>query len=209
MQKTKDDPVPRNGCGTDLGITGCRFSLSVMSDDYANRILDAIGRVDTRKVWSGTDALSTIYRGKRVQVLDAVGACLAHVNDGRTHVTMEATFSRGCPGDSAADSYLAEDDEPANADAIRADGNSPVLGKISFYPMGEPRYMDHIAQVVDLTKGRGVFSGVSHYATELRGGLSDILDCIGEIMAHAEGRVAHYVLQATFSMNSPSLADRG
>ena len=208
MERTEDAPVPWEGCGADRGITGCRFSLSAMNDDYANVILGAIGRVNTQKVWSGTDALSTVYRGKRAHVVDAVRACFVHVNDDRTHVTMEATFSKGCPGDTDGDSFLAEDDTPVNVLVSPTGKKTNVLGKISFYPLGVPQYMEHIAHAVNLTKGRGVFKNVSHYATELQGDVNDIFDCLNEIMDYAEKNVAHYVLQTTLSINSPSMANR-
>ncbi|MCL2191096.1 MAG: Ykof family thiamine-binding protein [Treponema sp.] len=204
MEKQKDVPIPWKGCGTNREITGCRFSLSVMGDDYVNVIMNALGRVNTKKVWSGTDALSTVYRGKRTHVVDTVKACLVHVNDDRTHITMEATFSKGCPGDTDGDSFLAEDDAPANLAGKRFN----VLGKISFYPMGEPQYMEHIAHAVNLTRDRGVFKNISHYATELQGDVCDVFDSLNEIMDYAENNVAHYVLQTTLSVNSPSLASR-
>ena len=193
---------------TNMAITGCRFSLSVMSDDYANIILNAIGCVDTQRIWSGTDALSTVYRGERSRVVDAVKSCFVHVNDGRTHITMEATFSKGCPGDTSGDSHLAEADAPAAAPTNRAGKNFDVLGKISLYPLGVPTYMEHIAHAVNIAKDIGVFKGVSHYATELQGDVDGIFDCLDEIMGYAEKNVAHYVLQTTLSVNSPSMASR-
>ena len=205
MEKTADASVPWNGCGTNGKITGCRFSLSVMSNDYANVILNAIGRVNTQKVWSATDALSTVYRGKRVHVVDAIKACFVHVNDGHTHITMEATFSKGCPMDTDGDNCLAEEDTLTNDRTVK---NFNVLGKISFYPMGVPQYMEHIAHAVNLAKGRGVFKNISHYATELQGDVNDVFDCLNEIMVYAEKNVAHYVLQTTLSVNSPSLVNQ-
>ena len=209
MEETKDVPVSRKNGGTNAGITGCRFSLSVMSDGYANAILGAVGRVNTRKLWSGTDALSTVYRGKRVHVVDAVKACLVHVNDGRTHATMEATFSRGCPGDADGDSPddVPTDDAPVNAALNPADKKFNVLGKISLYPLGIPEYTEHIAHAVNLTKDMGVFKNVSRYATEMQGDVDDIFDCLNAIMNRAEESVPHYVLQVTLSVNSPSLAN--
>jgi len=175
-----------------------------MSDGYAGAILDAIGKASTQNVWSGTDALSTVYRGKRAHVLDAVEACFASANDGRTHVTMEATFSRGCPGDSGGDFLLAADDAPLNPRGKKFD----ILSKISLYPLGEAGYMDRIARAVGIAKERGVFRRSSHYATELQGDLGDVFDCLGEIMAYAEASAAHYVLQVTLSANSPAVTNR-
>jgi len=187
--------------------TGCRFSLSVMSDGYAGAILGAVSRVSARNVWSGTDALSTVYLGGRAHVVDAVKACFVHANDGRTHVTMEATFSNArADGDEGGDlPAVAPDAELAN----RAEKKFDVLSKISLYPLGAPNYMDHVSHADALAKGRGVFKKNSRYATELQGDVNDVFACLEEIMRYAEESVAHYVLQATLSANSPSLAGAG
>ena len=57
------------GCGgSGTGITGCRFSLSPMTDDFVDIILGAVGKTRTDKVWQETGKLSTIYRGKQIHV---------------------------------------------------------------------------------------------------------------------------------------------
>ena len=106
-----------------------------MSDRYIDIILDAVKKVDTRKVWNTTDKLSTIYRGKRVHVTDAAKACFVNAYQENVHMVMEATFSKGCPGDTDADSFLSEDDELLNQKNI-ADKHFTVLCKFAFYPMG-------------------------------------------------------------------------
>lgn len=51
--------------GSNMEITGARFNLSPMSDDFVSIILGAIKQVDLSKVWAETDHISTVYRGKR------------------------------------------------------------------------------------------------------------------------------------------------
>ena len=182
-------------------ITGCRFSLSVMSDNYANLILNAIKEVDTKNVWSSTDALSTIYRGKRVHVVDCVKNVFTKVNDGKTHITLEATFSKGCPCDIDGDCILAESDEPPGGSAVSFD----VLSKISFYPLGTAKYMEHIAAVVNMAKENKLYKKSSHYATEIEGDVNEIFDYFNQVLQYAEENIDHYVLQVTLSVNSPSL----
>ena len=200
MEKNKN--YPWKGCGTDKEITGCRFSLAVMSDDYADMILQALKHVDKSKVWSHTDALSTIYRGKRVHVVDTVKSCFVNVNDGKTHITMEATFSKGCPGDVDEDSLLVNTGEPIH----NVKKNFPVLSKISFYPLGITDYMDHIAYIVNAAIDKGLYKGSSHYATELSGDVHEIFNYFQEMMEYAEKHIDHFVLQVTLSVNSPSQA---
>ena len=82
---------PAGSCGASKDITGCRFSISPMSDDFINIILSSISKVDTSKLWSKTDKLSTIYRGKRCHVLDALKACFIYSYRKDVHSTMEIT----------------------------------------------------------------------------------------------------------------------
>jgi uncharacterized protein YqgV (UPF0045/DUF77 family) len=194
---------PWRGCGATREITGCRFSISAMSDDFVSMILGSIKNVDTKKVWTTTDALSTIYRGKRIHVLDCVKSCFANVNDGKTHITTEATFSKGCPGDTDDECYLSEDDILLNKSSKKFE----VLSKIAFYPLGITNYMDHIAYVVRLAMEKGLYQESSHYATMLKGDINDLFDYFNLALEYAEKNISHYVLQATLSVNSPTKKD--
>jgi len=182
-------------------VTGCRFSLSVMSDSYVNMIVGAIKKVNTANVWSATDALSTTYRGRREHVLDGVKGVFTAVNDGRTHITMEAAFSKGCPNDSDDDYVLAEDGTLLNQSSEKFG----VLSKIAFYPLGTERYMEHISAVIKMARERGIFGKISHYATEISGDVNEIFGFLGDALEYAEKNTEHYVLQTTLSVNSPSL----
>jgi len=181
-------------------ITGCRFSLSVMKDDYVKHIMQTINQVNTEAVWSGTDALSTTYRGRRIHVVDAMRAFFTHANDGKTHVTLEACFSKGCPCDTEADSYLAQDDTLRNPVRKHFD----VQAKMAFYPLGILDYMDKIAHVVNLAHTHGLNPQPSHYATALSGDVQVLFDYFDTVLAYAESQIDHYVLQVTLSVNSPT-----
>ena len=196
----KNSAYPWGGCGTDKDITGCRFSLSVMSDDYVPIILSAVEGVNTAHVWSATDALSTIYRGKRIHVVDAIQGFFAKAYRPDKHITLEATFSKGCPGDVEEDAVLMESDVLLNP----TDKSFPVRGKIAFYPLGVVAYMDHIAYVVRLAMEKKLYKNASHYASELEGDVSELFAYFNEVLAYAEENIEHYVLQATLSVNSPT-----
>jgi len=191
---------PWRGRGTTKDITGCRFSVSSMSDNFISMILGALKKVDTKKVWSATDVMSTVYRGKRIHVTDCLKACFAHFNDGKTHITMEAAISKGSPGDADDDVYLAEDDVPLNNTRIKF----TTFSKMSFYPLGIADYMDHIAHVIRLAMDRGLHVETSHYATMLKGDINDLFDYFDAALIYAEQNIPHYVLQITLSANSPS-----
>jgi len=199
MEQNK--PYPWSSCGSDKEIAGCRFSLAVMSDQYVDKILGALGRVDTSHVWSATDLLSTTYRGHQTNVINTVKDLFVEVNDGETHITLEATLSKGCPGD-------VEEDIPmklAPTKVVSASKKFPVHVKFSFYPMGEGDYMAHIAHIVNLAIDKGIYDRPSHYATQLYGDVNELFDYFHDIMAYSDEHLDHFVYQITLSVNSPSL----
>jgi len=194
------------GCGTtgaSMAITGCRFTLAPMCDDYVDVILSAIGKVDTSKVWKATDKLSTVYRGKQLHVEDALKACFIHSYREGTHMTLEATFSKGCPGDTDADCFMAEDDTPLNAPATQ-DIHFPVACKIALYPLGVPNYMEHIATVVNHAIDLGIYERSTHYCTILACDVQALFDYIHYVNDYCGRHLSHYVFEVTLSVNSPT-----
>lgn len=194
------------GCGASgasRAITGCRFTLSVMSDRFIDVILGSLEKTDTGKVWKMTDKLSTVYRGKQIHVEDAVKACFMNAYTEGVHMTMEATFSRGCPGDTDADVYLAEDDVPVNEPNLK-DVHFPVVCKISLYPMGIANYMEHIAKVVNHAIDLGIYSGSSHYCTILECDVQELFAYFDYVNTYCAENLSHYILEATLSVNSPT-----
>lgn len=194
------------GCGgTDASraITGCRFSLNVMTDRFIDVILGSLAKTNTEKVWSMTDKLSTVYRGRQIHVEDAVKACFVHAFTPGVHMTMEATFSRGCPGDTDADNLMLEDDEAVNA-AGMADIHFPVNCKISLYPMGVSNYMEHIAKVVNHAIDLGIYEKSSHYCTILKGDVHELFDYFHYVNSYCSENLSHYIFEVTLSVNSPT-----
>lgn len=185
------------------GITGCRFSLAPMTDRYVDVILDAVAQVDTSKVYAITDALSTVYRGKRRHVLDALKACFVHAWQTDVHMTLEATISRGCPGDTEGESFLGADDTPCNEPHI-ADRHFEVLSKISLYPMGVADYMPHIAHIVNHAVDLGLYDHSAHYVTVLKGDVQDLFSYFADALEYCNETLGHYVLELTLSVNSPT-----
>ena len=189
-------------CGS-KAITGCRFSLAPMCDDFVQVILGAVGKTDTSKVWKQTDKLSTVYRGKACHVEDAVKACFLHAYREDVHMTMEATFSKGCPGDTEADCLLAADDELCNEDAVK-DVHFPVNCKISLYPMGVENYMEHIAHIVNLSIDLGIYDHSTHYCTVLSCDVQELFSYIRDVNAYCAENISHYIFEVTISVNSPT-----
>lgn len=188
--------------GSTMGITGARFNLSPMSDDFETIILDAIKNVDLSKVWAETDHISTVYRGKEEAVFDALKAAYVFAYREGVHMTLEATVSKGCPGDSDSDYTLAFDNPKVNKEKTETI-DFPVIGKFALYPMGSDNYMATIAEVVNEGIERGVVTGSGHYGTNLGGNVQDVFDYLEYVSNKVGSEVSHYVSQITLHCSVP------
>lgn len=197
------EDLPWSGRGTDLPISGCRFSLYPMDSNFVPIILGALEKTDTSCVWKESDALSTVYRGKLPYVVDAVRALFVNAFHDGVHMALEGQFSKGCPGDISGDSVLDCEGEAPNA-ASTADVHFPVKCKFALYPMGVGDYIDSIAQVWRMAEEAGLKPATIHYATRLTGDVQDIFRYFERICEKMEQEVPHYIIHFTLSVNSPT-----
>jgi energy-coupling factor transport system substrate-specific component len=193
----------QNFCGTSE-ITGARFSIYPMSDRFANIILSALNKVDTSKVWMETDDVTTCVRGRSEHVFDVVKAIFLEASRNGDHIVLNATFSNGCPGDSAGDVYLSETPERLNEEKYQK-VNQEVAVHFALYPMGIPTYMNVIMDQVALAQDQGTFTKGIHYASRLDGNANAVFKTLEDsfIGAH-ESDSTHIVMTVTMSANSPS-----
>lgn len=198
--------LPWAGRGTDLPISGCRFTLYPMCDNFIDIILGGLERVDTSAVWSETDALSTVYRGKLDYVMDAVSALFASVWTEGVHMAIEGQVSKGCPGDVSGDSKLTYEGEAPNRAIVEA-ATQPCLCKLALYPMGVGDYIDDIARVWRMAEDRGLNPQTIHYATRIEGSIRDVFAFLTDVckLMEASESVHHYVLHFTINVNSPTV----
>lgn len=197
------DDLPWEGRGTNLDISGCRFSLYPMTDNFVSVILGALEKTDTSAVWSQSDALSTVYRGKLPYVADAVRALFINAWQPEVHMALEGQFSKGCPGDTDGDSLLDREGEAPNRAKIQ-DRHFPVLCKLALYPMGTGDYIDEIAKVWHMAEAEGLNPKTIHYATRIEGDVQKVFDYLEEVCRLMEQSVPHYILHFTLSVNSPT-----
>ena len=197
------DDLPWEGRGTKLDISGCRFSLYPMTDNFVSVILGALEKTDTSAVWSQSDALSTVYRGKLPYVADAVRALFINAWQPEVHMALEGQFSKGCPGDTDGDSLLDREGEAPNRAKIQ-DRHFPVLCKLALYPMGTGDYIDEIAKVWRMAEAEGLNPKTIHYATRIEGDVQKVFDYLEEVCRLMEQSVPHYILHFTLSVNSPT-----
>ena len=197
------DDLPWEGRGTNLDISGCRFSLYPMTDNFVSVILGSLEKTDTSAVWSQSDALSTVYRGKLPYVADAVRALFINAWQPEVHMALEGQFSKGCPGDTDGDSLLDREGEAPNRAKIQ-DRHFPVLCKLALYPMGTGDYIDEIAKVWRMAEAEGLNPKTIHYATRIEGDVQKVFDYLEEVCRLMEQSVPHYILHFTLSVNSPT-----
>lgn len=185
-------------------ITGARFSIYPMSDRFVDIILSALREVDTSKVWIETDDVSTCVRGQSVHVFDVVKALYLQAASAGDHVVLNATFSNGCPGDSAGDTFMAEDLNLMNENtslAIKQD----VAVQFALYPLGIPAYMEVIMDQIKAAEEQDVLTGGVHYASRLDGDANKVFTALENAFEGAQNSdSSHIVMTVTMSANSPS-----
>jgi len=193
-------------CGTSR-IVGFRFSLYPMSDQFIDVIKSVLEETDTTKVWMQTDDISTCIRGRMEHVFDVAKAVYLHAAKTELHVVLNGTFSIGCPGDSAGDTYMSEDDERNNEERL-SDLHIGAPTQFALYPMNEENYMSLIADVVEIAKEKGTFSGGVHYASRLDGDAHDVFATLEEAFRSTQEKVSHVTMTVNISANSPSRKNR-
>jgi len=188
-------------------ITGCRFSLYPMTDQFVESILGAAAKVHDDNVWAESDKLSTVYRGKAIHVEDAAKAFFIHAYRPDLHMVMEMTYSKGCPGDEANETRIPESDILLNEPEIQ-DVHFPVTCKIALYPMGVADYMKSIAEVVNHAVDLGIYEKTAHYCTILSCDVQQLFSYIHYVNDYCGSSLSHYIFELTVSVNSPT-ADEG
>lgn len=188
----------------DLRIAGASFSIHPMSDDFCEIIKSSISEVDDSKVWLQVDEVSTIARGRIAHIFDVTQAIYLSAANTVEHVTFNATYSIGCPGDSEGHTYMAEDDEKLNKKALE-EIEQQIAAKFALYPMGGENYMNIINKQIEVMKEQDIDVTITHYETRLDGMASDIFEGLEKVFrATEEAGSDHTVMTVTASANSPS-----
>lgn len=189
-------------CGPS-NIAGASFTLSPMCDQFVDVILNALKEVDTSKVWMDTDDVTTTVRGKLPHIFDVTKAILLHASATGEHVSFQSTYSIGCPGDSAGDVFMAEDDQRMNHEETK-DIKQFIAAKFSLYPLGGGNYMDTIYEQIEAMKEH-VDVTSAHYSTRLHGEVNAIFNGLEKVFqTTVENGSKHTVMTVSISANSPS-----
>lgn len=194
-------------CGRSA-ITGARFTIHPMTDWFVDIILSSLKETDTTKVWMKTDDVSTCVRGRSEHVFDVVKAIFLNASKGGDHVVLNATFSNGCPGDSAGDALMAEDSNLMNYE-LSQQISQETAAHFALYPLGIPGYMNVIMDQINTVADHGVFSGGVHYATRLDGDANTVFAAMESAFDGArKSDSSHIVMTVTMSANSPSRKEK-
>ena len=192
MQKNKSE--------THQDVIGCQYQISVLRDNFVPMILDALGKVDTGKVWAKTAKTSTVYRGKAVHVVDCVKACFSHIYDDTfPYIGMAATFYKNSLDDISKDCYIAEDDVLLND--VKKSFN--VLARVSIFPLGIENYEEHTAAISDIVKNRNISVTEGYYANDLEGDIHDMFGLINDILEYGNKHIENYALNVSMTIYGP------
>ncbi len=186
-------------------IAGCSFSVYPMDSNYIEIINSALKKVNMSKVWSKTDDISTVIRGRISHVFDVSRAVFVQAAETGEHATLRATYSVGCFGDNAADVPSVHDDERLNADAS-ADLNRPVSVKFALYPLGDENYAEVIDTQIEAIKEQGIQTSLKHYETRLEGDTEKVFNGLENVFRDTGKDGAHVVM--TVAMVAHNIEDR-
>jgi energy-coupling factor transport system substrate-specific component len=200
---------------------GCQFSLYPMTDGFVGVILDAIKPLNDyrSKLRVETDDISTTLIGPPEALFPALKACFLAAAHTSSHLVMNVSLSRGCPGEP--DDPLCH--SPALTEASARSNGNPVdaalerrrslpptgvrtAAQIALYPLGQAGYMDEIAGCIAFAKEAGVFDRGKHFCSRLQGDAADVFEAIEQSFLGFAGPDSHVVLTAILSKGSPTEA---
>ena len=200
-----------------------RISVHPHADDFERIILHAIKEThDVLNVDApdsgyeiSTGEVSTyvgVTSGEPAQQLAAYAATLirtASVESNGQHLTSHILFSRGCPGEATCE--LVPGEVPAEKRVHLAKSGLEVAAAWSLYPLADDGvpHMAPIYAAIDQAKASGITVTSEHYATILRGDLSDVLTVILDAWAQAGVDVPHVVSHVSISVDSPTAQQTG
>lgn len=184
-----------------LRETGIQFNLSVMSDNFAAVILEALGSVDTSNVWMKTDDVATAATGSIVDVFDVVKAI--YLNAAKTGIHTEMSGNIVLGGCNTGDDQNDNDNVQLNKET--SEGISQTAGcRFSVYPLGEEDYIEKITKEVEKLPDHDVEVSMAPFATRIDGEVNDIFTALEATFTEIQKTSKHVVMPFTISCNSPS-----
>lgn len=192
---------------------GARVSVAIMSDDFADVILGALGSVDPRGLTITTGDVSTWAGGDEGDLLEWLTDLAAAIAATGKHAAITIQLSRGCPGEVACE--IPGGAGPRVVEPPRGrDVGTWAAAEWAIYPLAddvragvEPDHMRDIEAAIALARELGTFRGSQHFVTRLEGDVGAIVDTVVAGWAMVGRSVQHVVAHLSISLNSPSHAD--
>ena len=177
-----------------LDVMGCRYQVCILSDSFVKVILDALGKTNTEKIWAKTERTSTVYRGKRVHVVDCVKACFSHTySKASPFISMSATFTKDSSDDMSKDCIIADDDVLLNY----TQKTFNVVGRVSLNVIGAGDHEAHTAAMVDFAVKRGIYTGEGYYTHNVEGNVHDMFNFVNDVLEYGNKNIGHYAFETS------------
>ncbi len=191
---------------------GARFTLSVMSDNYVQRILGALAEVSPKDLEIETGDVSTWIGGHERDLLAYLTALTHAIAQSGEHASLSIHLSRGCPGEASCS--LPGGAGPRSVEVPKgARTGYWVAAEWALYPLGTPmgdgdanasQHMAKIYEAIERTKTHGTFRASQHFVTRLEGDAGQILEDVVAGWVLTGQAVQHVTSHVTLSINSPS-----
>ncbi|MCL2294146.1 MAG: Ykof family thiamine-binding protein [Spirochaetes bacterium] len=184
-------------------VFGCRMSIYPICNNYSKIILGCLDKVDRSKVWSATEMLSTVYRGKQSHVLDCARAVFLYTCKECNPTVGRFAFTKEyIDANSANDCFLNADDNLCNAAPVAANaarGDLNVMTQFSFYALGTADYTEHSNFIISIAEKRGLKPEQFYYTTTLDGNADEIFAFLDEALTYAQKNLPSFVLEAAIA----------
>jgi hypothetical protein len=189
---------------------GARVSLAVMSENYLDIILGALGRADATDLVVQTGDVSTYIEGSEADMLRYLSQLISASASAGHHVSATVHFSRGCPGEVVCD--LPGGAGPLHSEIPRV----PMTGvrasaEWALYPLDDarrdgvaPDHMRDIYAAIDFAKANGTFVRSEHFVTRLEGDVAEVLETVAAGWILVGRALQHVTSHVTLSLNSPT-----
>ncbi len=199
---------------------GAQVSLYPLCDRFAEVILAAVAALDPYRdrLRIETDDISTLLVGPPENLFPAMQDLFVAPARTGVHTVLQATVSRGCPGepdDPVCRSPVLERQPAADADRAIAEALERLPGdlvetgvsaaaQIALYPLGTTEHMADIGACIGFLRRSGAYDRPKNFCTRLRADAGRVFPVMAQAFLGFGAGHGHAVLTATVSANSPS-----
>eukprot|EP00293_Proteomonas_sulcata_P001481 CAMPEP_0184329060 /NCGR_PEP_ID=MMETSP1049-20130417/143947_1 /TAXON_ID=77928 /ORGANISM="Proteomonas sulcata, Strain CCMP704" /LENGTH=262 /DNA_ID=CAMNT_0026651401 /DNA_START=260 /DNA_END=1045 /DNA_ORIENTATION=- len=159
-------------CGEDsTKFTGVRFSLYPQAEHIKPIVKEAVTGIKDLGVTVLPDDVSSCLLGPEEALFEAVRISFGRIAATGTTLSMQATFSAGCPGETdIIQTKRIVESKAWLPEAINLVKGVRVAAQFAIYPLGVPNYMDLIYREISQSKKSDVWKDKkTHFCSMLDG----------------------------------------